>query len=126
MEKKGIFAPELVIENGSGLSRTERISAATMGCLLVAAFKAPTMPEFMASMPLVGYDGTMRQRLKTQGVAGHAHVKTGMLDDVRAIAGYVLASSGKRYAVVSIINHSNAMRGQEVQDMLLQWVYEHG
>ncbi len=126
MAHKGIDAPELVIENGSGLSRTERISAATMGSLLGAAFQAPTMPEFIASMPLVGYDGTMRQRLTAQGVAGHAHIKTGMLTDVRAVAGYVLAASGKRYAVVCIINHPNAMRGPEVQDMLLQWVYEHG
>lgn len=126
MARKGIDAPELVIENGSGLSRTERISAATMGSLLGAAFQAPTMPEFIASMPLVGYDGTMRQRLNAQGVAGHAHIKTGMLNDVRAVAGYVLAASGKRYAVVCIINHPNAMRGPEVQDMLLQWVYEHG
>ncbi|HJV53204.1 MAG TPA: D-alanyl-D-alanine carboxypeptidase/D-alanyl-D-alanine-endopeptidase [Noviherbaspirillum sp.] len=123
---KGIDAPELVIDNGSGLSRSERISAATMGRLLEAAFRAPTMPEFIASMPLAGYDGTMRQRVNGQGVAGHAHIKTGMLADVRAVAGYVLAASGRRYVVVCIINHPNAMRGPEVQDLLLQWVYEHG
>ncbi|MGE5652060.1 MAG: D-alanyl-D-alanine carboxypeptidase/D-alanyl-D-alanine-endopeptidase [Bacillota bacterium] len=126
LARKGIDAPELVVENGSGLSRAERISAATMGSLLDAAFRAPTMPEFIASMPLAGLDGTMRQRLNAQGVAGHAHIKTGTLADVRAVAGYVLAASGRRYVVVCLINHPNAMRGPEVQDMLLQWVYEHG
>ena len=77
-------------------------------------------------MPLVGFDGTMRNRLKGQGVAGQAHVKTGTLNDVRAIAGYVLAASGKYYVVVCLINHGNASRGQAAQDALLQWVYENG
>jgi D-alanyl-D-alanine carboxypeptidase/D-alanyl-D-alanine-endopeptidase (penicillin-binding protein 4) len=124
--KKGIEAPEFSMENGSGLSRTDRVSALTMGRLLAAAYQAPTMPEFIASMPLVGFDGTMRRRLKTQSVAGNAHIKTGMLNEVRTIAGYVLAASGKRYVVVCLINHPNADRGQEAQDALLQWVYEHG
>jgi serine-type D-Ala-D-Ala carboxypeptidase/endopeptidase (penicillin-binding protein 4) len=123
---KGIDAPELSIENGSGLSRTERISALTLGRLLVAAFQSPTMPEFVASLPMVGYDGTMRLRLTTQTVAGKAHIKTGLLNEVRNVAGYVLAASGKRYVVVCMINHVNAIRGQEAQDALLQWVYENG
>ncbi|MFC3107797.1 D-alanyl-D-alanine carboxypeptidase/D-alanyl-D-alanine-endopeptidase [Undibacterium arcticum] len=123
---KHIDAPDLVIENGSGLSRTERIAAGTMGRMLVAAFRGPTMPEFMSSLPLVGYDGTMRRRLKDQGVAGYAHIKTGTLREVRALAGYVLAASGRRYVVVNLINHANAARGQEAQDLLLEWIYEHG
>jgi D-alanyl-D-alanine carboxypeptidase/D-alanyl-D-alanine-endopeptidase (penicillin-binding protein 4) len=126
LANKGIDAPDLSIDNGSGLSRSERISALTMGRLLVKAYQSPTMPEFIASMPLAGYDGTMRQRLNGQSVAGHAHIKTGTLNDVRSIAGYVLAASGKRYAVVCIINHVNASRSQEAQDALLQWVYENG
>lgn len=124
--KKGIDTPELIIENGSGLSRNERISAGTMGRMLVAAFGSPTMPEFISSLPLAGYDGTMRQRLKTRSAAGNAHIKTGSLNDVRAIAGYVLAASGKRYAVVCLINHLNAPASQEANDALLQWVYENG
>ncbi|MES2935279.1 MAG: D-alanyl-D-alanine carboxypeptidase/D-alanyl-D-alanine-endopeptidase [Pseudomonadota bacterium] len=124
LASKNIDAPELVIENGSGLSRIERVSASTMGRMLVAAFRSPTMSEFISSMPLVGYDGTMRRRLTTSAVAGNAHIKTGSLNDVRALAGYVTSASGKNYAVVSMINHANASRGQEAQDALLQWVYE--
>ena len=123
---RGIENPELVIENGSGLSRTERISAGTMGRMLLMAYRAPSMPEFVSSMPLVGFDGTMRRRLQDRGVAGNAHIKTGTLTEVRAIAGYVQAASGKQYVVVSMINHANAARGQEAQDLLLQWVYENG
>lgn len=118
--------PELVVENGSGLSRNERISAGSLARLLIQAFRAPTMPEFLASLPLAGYDGTMRLRLNGHPVAGNAHIKTGSLKEVRALAGYVLAASGKRYAVTCIINHPHAARGQEAQDMLLQWIYENG
>lgn len=126
LASKGIENPEVIIENGSGLSRIERISAITMGRLLMAAYRAPTMPEFVSSLPLLGFDGTMRRRLQDRSVAGHAHIKSGSLADVRAIAGYVQAISGKQYAVVSLINHANAGRGQEAQDLLLQWVYENG
>jgi D-alanyl-D-alanine carboxypeptidase/D-alanyl-D-alanine-endopeptidase (penicillin-binding protein 4) len=126
LANKGIDAPDLSIDNGSGLSRSERISARTLGRLLVRAYQSATMPEFIASLPLAGYDGTMRQRLNGHSVAGHAHIKTGTLNSVRSIAGYVLAASGRRYAVVCIVNHGNAGRSQEAQDALLQWVYENG
>ena len=123
---RGIENPEVIIENGAGLSRIERISAGTLGRMLLMAYRAPTMPEFVSSLPLVGFDGTMRRRLQDRSIAGNAHIKTGTLSEVRAIAGYVLAASGKQYAVVSLINHANAARGQEAQDLLLQWVYENG
>jgi serine-type D-Ala-D-Ala carboxypeptidase/endopeptidase (penicillin-binding protein 4) len=126
LASKEIDASELVIENGSGLSRTERIAPRVMGRMLVAAFKSPLMPEFVSSMPLVGLDGTMKKRLRDTDVSGKGHIKTGRLDDVRAIAGYVQAASGKYYVVVSFINHRNADGGTGVHDALLQWVYEHG
>lgn len=122
---KGIEAPDLVLENGSGLSRTERISAVTMGRMLNAAFQSPTMPEFMSSLPVLGLDGTMRNRLVAQGVARSAHIKSGSLNEVRAIAGYVLSAKGKRYVVSCIVNHPNAAASQEAMDLLLQWLYQH-
>jgi D-alanyl-D-alanine carboxypeptidase/D-alanyl-D-alanine-endopeptidase (penicillin-binding protein 4) len=126
LTQRSIHAPELVLENGSGLSRTERISAASMAELLQAAFRSPVMPELMASLPLVAYDGTMKRRLNSSAVAGQAHIKTGTLSDVRAIAGYVLDRGGRRHVVVFMINHPNATAGQEAQDALLRWVYASG
>ncbi len=123
LEGRGLAMPELVLENGSGLSRIERVSAASLARLLRHAFASPLMPELMASLPLVGVDGTMRKR---NGAAGSAHMKTGLLADVRAIAGYVLAASGRRYVVVAIINHPNARDGQAAHDALLQWVHANG
>lgn len=126
LTQRGIEAPELVIENGSGLSREERISALSLGRMLDAAFEAPAMPEFLASLPLAGQDGTMRRRLTDHGVTGRAHIKTGLLADARNIAGYVLAASGRRYLVVCLVNHPNAPRALEAQDALLRWIHDKG
>lgn len=126
LNDKGIDTNGFSVENGSGLSRTDRVTPNLLGRMLVQAYRSPVMPEFMSSMPLVGYDGTMRKRLKSQGVAGQAHIKTGSLNDVRSIAGYVQAASGKYYVVVFLINSPAAPSGQKAQDALLQWVYENG
>ena len=123
---KKLYFPELVLENGSGLSRQERISAHNMGRLLLDAWHSAVMPELMSSLPLVAYDGTMRRRLRFESIAGQAHIKTGTLADARTLAGYVLDRNGRRYAVVLFINHANAAAGQAAQDALLQWVYEGG
>jgi D-alanyl-D-alanine carboxypeptidase/D-alanyl-D-alanine-endopeptidase (penicillin-binding protein 4) len=124
LSQKGMDFSELVIENGSGLSRIERISAHSLAHMLVAAFRSPAMPEFMASMPLAAVDGTMRRRLKGEAVAGQAHIKTGSLNDVRSIGGYVLDRNGRRHAVVMIINHQNAHLGIGAQEALLRFVHD--
>ena len=121
---KQIAAPELVIENGSGLSRNERMSAASLAALLQAAWRSAVMPEFVSSLPVVAADGTMKKRLRGERVAGHAHIKTGLLNDARTMAGYVLDRSGRRHVVVMLINHPNAPQADAAQDALLAWVYE--
>ncbi len=123
LASKGAPMPEMVIENGSGLSRIERVSARGLGQMLLAAFRGPTMPEFIASMPLVGVDGTMYRRLNNTGVAGQAHIKTGLINGVRALAGYVLDAKGRRVVAVMLINHPNAHNANAVQDALLRWVH---
>ena len=115
--------PELAIENGSGRSRVEKVAAASLARLLAHAYNGPLMPEFLASLPLAGVDGTMKSR---NAAVGNAHVKTGLLSNVRAIAGYVFAQSGRRYVVVSIINHPNSAAAQPAHDALLEWIYRNG
>lgn len=120
---KGLDFLELVMENGSGLSRRTRISAHHLGDLLRVAAASPMAAEFESSLPVVALDGTMRKRLKDNGVAGNAHIKTGSLDGVRAIAGYVLDARGRRNVVVCLINDPNAAHARPVQDALLEWVF---
>lgn len=109
-----------VLDNGSGLSRSERISALALGKLLQTAYASPLMPELMASLPISGVDGTLR-RLKSHA-SGSAHLKTGSLNDVMAVAGYVDAAGGKRYVLVALINHPNAKAARPVIEALVDWI----
>ena len=81
------------------------------------------MPELMSSLSLVGVDGTMRRRAKSESVAGQAHIKTGTLNDSKAIAGYVLDANGRRWIVVMLINSPNAVFAQAALDAMLNAVY---
>jgi serine-type D-Ala-D-Ala carboxypeptidase/endopeptidase (penicillin-binding protein 4) len=124
LASKRISAPEFFMENGSGLSRAERMSAASLAALLQAAWTSPVMPEFIASLPVVAADGTMKKRLRGERIAGNAHIKTGLLNDARAIAGYVLDRRGRRHVVVMIVNHPRGPESQAALDALLAWVYD--
>lgn len=126
LAEKGIGTDKMVIENGSGLSRDEKITPSTMAWILRAAYESPVMPELVSSLPIVGRDGTMSKRLVNSEIAGKAHVKTGAINDVRAIAGYVLAKSGRRYLVVCMVNHPDAGYARPLLDSLLNWTYEKG
>lgn len=123
LEKLGERAAGVVVDNGSGLSRDARISAAALATLLQRAWAGPAMPEFVSSLPVSGLDGTLR-RSTTMGSAklvGRAHLKTGSLRDVAAIAGYVLAADGRRYVLVAIVNHPNAGAARPALDALVEW-----
>jgi serine-type D-Ala-D-Ala carboxypeptidase/endopeptidase (penicillin-binding protein 4) len=114
----------LVLENGSGLSRIERISPLQMGKLLQAGLHSQWAPEFLASLPIVAVDGTMRKRLHDSPAAGHARMKTGSLHDVVSVAGYVQDADGQPCVVVAMINNDliGHGRGRAVLDALVDWV----
>ncbi len=118
--------PELVLDNGAGLSREGRISARHLGELLLTAYNSLYMPEFFSSLPVLAMDGTLKRRQEDSDLAGRAHLKTGTLDDVRAQAGLVLDRQGRRMLVVTLQNarHAQGYGGEALQDALLHWVYE--
>lgn len=120
---QGLAMPELTLANGSGLSREEHVSARSLADLLQNANASPVAQVFVASLPVAGVDGTMRNRLRSEPILGNAHIKTGTLKDVRAIAGYVAAADGQSYVVVSFINDPHAGGARAAHDALLEWVY---
>lgn len=124
LDDRQLQLPELVLDNGAGLSRSERISAGGLARLLLAAWASPVMPELISSLPLAGIDGTLKKRLGNSAATGRAHLKTGYLEDVRALAGYVLDRSGKRWVVVFLINDPKSVLGKPAMDALLRWVAE--
>ncbi len=122
----GLESDDIVIDNGAGLSRNTRITAKHMSALLEFAWRQPYMPEYLASLSLSGLDGTLEERFEDNGLAGIAHLKTGSLDHVAAIAGYLQSRSGRRFAIVVLQNYRDIHRGpgEEVQEALLRWLHE--
>jgi D-alanyl-D-alanine carboxypeptidase/D-alanyl-D-alanine-endopeptidase (penicillin-binding protein 4) len=122
LESRGLRFSNLKIENGSGLSRMERISTREMGEMLVDAYNSPYRDELMRSMAVLGVDGTVKSRLKN--LAGRGKFKTGTLRDVRALAGYLTAANGQTY-VVALLHNDASIRAtaKEAHDDLVEWVY---
>jgi D-alanyl-D-alanine carboxypeptidase/D-alanyl-D-alanine-endopeptidase (penicillin-binding protein 4) len=122
---RGIHMSGFVLDNGSGLSRAERVTARGLGEMLDVAWHSPFMPEFASTLPLAATDGTLRNRFKSPGMQGRIRLKTGHLDDVSALAGFVNAASGKTFVVVIIVNHPGAQgsSGDAIQAELIRWVF---
>jgi serine-type D-Ala-D-Ala carboxypeptidase/endopeptidase (penicillin-binding protein 4) len=123
--ERGLDDRSMEIDNGSGLSRSTHVSALQMAQILSFAHRSRYAPEFIASLPLAGIDGTLRSRMKTSPV-GAVRLKTGHLDGVSGVAGYVTAGSGRTYVLVSLINHSRADlgAGEAVHAALVSWMLE--
>jgi D-alanyl-D-alanine carboxypeptidase/D-alanyl-D-alanine-endopeptidase (penicillin-binding protein 4) len=127
LESHGLDFPELVLDNGSGLSRATAISARHLGQVLLAAWRGRYMAEFISSLPISSIDGTLRKRFADDPeLEGRMHLKTGSLADVRSLAGYVQDRAGRRMIVVCLHNAARAdtAAGEAVQEALLKWVYE--
>lgn len=125
MEDKGIATTGMVIENGSGLSRHERMTARQMAQVLQHAWNSPYASDLITSMPLIAMDGTMSRRLRNSGLEGQGRIKTGLLQDVRSVAGFSRDNRNTTWAVVGIVNHNPAWNGQAALDRVLHSLYYH-
>jgi serine-type D-Ala-D-Ala carboxypeptidase/endopeptidase (penicillin-binding protein 4) len=122
LESRGIDLGSLTLTNGAGLSRDERASMRLLTDLLRMAYRSAYAPEFIASLSLGGLDGTTRGRFDTRPSEGLMHVKTGRLDNVSALAGYV-HTPARTYTVAIVMNAPDAHRGpgQELEEAVVRW-----
>jgi len=125
LASRDIQMPGFVLDNGSGLSREERVTVRGLADVLDLAWHSPFMPEFAASLPLSATDGTLRNRFRNPGMQGRLRMKTGRIDDVSGLAGFVNAASGKTYVTVILVNHPGAQNGaaEAIQSELVRWVF---
>lgn len=122
---RGFDVPELVVENGSGLSRKERISAKSMAKFLEYGLTAPFADDFVKSLPIAATDGTLTRRFLEKAASGNAYLKTGTLTGVKALAGYLqIPNSPRRFIFVAMINHANADAAVVALDRAVDWVYQ--
>src|SRR5699024_9103965 len=119
---KGIATEGLVLENGSGLSRNERLTVRQTARMLESAWHSRYAAEFIASLPLVALDGTLRRRMRGSSLVGEGHLKTGSLNNARALAGYMRDKDGNGWVLVAYVNHPNAGAALPVLDeALVKW-----
>ncbi len=121
------FGPKVaapVMENGSGLSRVERITPEALAVLLRHAARHAQAQPFVQSLAVAGVSGTAARiaRDPRSPAYGNAFLKTGTLRDVTGLAGYVNAANGSRYAVVGFVNHPNAGAARPALEALVEWV----
>ncbi len=101
----GIPRGSYVMKNGSGLNDTNRFSAAQLDKLLLFMFRQfPTAPEYLSSLGIAGKDGTLRYRFEGSDAVGRLRAKTGTLENVSALSGYVIAVGGERFAFSMMVN----------------------
>ncbi|HUX74416.1 MAG TPA: D-alanyl-D-alanine carboxypeptidase/D-alanyl-D-alanine-endopeptidase [Steroidobacteraceae bacterium] len=120
---RGLKLDDTVLDNGAGLSRKARISAATLAAVLAAAYRSRYAPEFLASLPLAGLDGTLKSSM-ADTPPGAVRLKTGHIDGVSNVAGYVTTARGRTYILVSFVNDARAGSGagEPVHAALVDWI----
>ena len=114
---------EVIVVNGSGLARETRLSARALARVLQWTWRSPVMPELLASLPVVGVDGTLR---RANAVPARAHLKTGSMRDVLGVAGVVLGADDHRYVLVALVNDPRALGARAVIDAAIQWTQDQG
>lgn len=119
----GVPTQGLFLDNGSGLSRQSKMTAAQLGKFLLVMQDSRVKPFFEQSLAIVGVDGTLRRRLRNTPLAGNAIGKTGTLKNTKSVAGYLTAQSGKKYAYVMLFNGPRAKAGRPLMDDIMQWLY---
>ncbi len=110
MQRIGVPAAELKIRDGSGLSRLDNVTPVALTTLLRSMRKHPAWEIFYDSLPIAGTDGTLRNRMKETRAANNLRAKTGTLDDVSALAGYVVAADGRVLVFSFVANYLNTAR----------------
>ncbi|WP_227678440.1 D-alanyl-D-alanine carboxypeptidase/D-alanyl-D-alanine-endopeptidase [Psychrobacter vallis] len=119
------------LTNGSGLCRDCTITAANLSELLTYAYNQPSFDAYVHSLGVAGVSGTITahsERLPESAAIGRAWIKTGTLNNVTSVAGYVKGLSGQDYVVVGLINSEHALNtyaARTVLDTMLDWTAKH-
>ena len=121
---RGLDTRGLFIDNGAGLSRDGRTTVSLISEILKVAWLDPSMPEFVSSLSIPGVDGTLEKRYSLSPVEAKAHLKTGYLEGVRSIAGYLHLPKGRTLSIVIIMNHESLTKTSKTMENLVRHLYE--
>ena len=111
LKENDINEDDVLVRDGSGLSRQSLVTPSAMTALLRAMYDSPHRDLWLDLLPVAGTDGSLQNRLNGRTVAGRVRAKTGGLAGVAAIAGYAPNASGELLAFTIFINHHNLPPG---------------
>ena len=123
LRDKNIIDEGFFIDNGSGLSRNSRLTASLLSHVLRWGWRDPSMPEFLSSLSVPGVDGTLQKRFSGDPILGRAHLKTGFLDGVRSIAGYLHLHNGETLSLVIIMSGDKLSKNRNNIESLVSLIY---
>jgi serine-type D-Ala-D-Ala carboxypeptidase/endopeptidase (penicillin-binding protein 4) len=126
LQSAGLEMGAVHIVDGSGLSRINGVSPENFVRLLEYMHRSPHAEAFRESLPIYGVDGTLRNRLRGTPVQGNGYAKTGSLNRVSSLSGYLRTQSGRWLAFSIVMNAYNAAGSdaRALQDRLVQILWE--
>ena len=122
-EKLNVNTDGMHVDNGSGLSRDSKLSPRQFGDAMMNFAKRPYKHELIASLAMLGKDGTARTWNKRRKSEGNAHIKTGTLANARSTVGFVHNPAGDIVFVMMVETRGTAAARRAIQD-LLDWAYQ--
>ncbi|HVH70745.1 MAG TPA: D-alanyl-D-alanine carboxypeptidase/D-alanyl-D-alanine-endopeptidase, partial [Candidatus Dormibacteraeota bacterium] len=103
--RAGVDGHELVLNDGSGLSRNDMVTANASGQLLTFMAKHRYAAAFRDALPIAGVDGTLRDRMKGTPAEGNLRAKTGTLSSVASLSGYVTSAASEHFVFSMMLNN---------------------
>ena len=122
IQKIGIAPQEYNMIQASGLSRENRVKPKHLLTVLRYWLNHPLQPEFESALPLSGEDGTLKKYFKNSALRGRIHAKTGSINGVSGLAGYVITRSNKKRVFVFLFNGSVSLK-KKAEDLFRKWAY---
>lgn len=101
----GIDSTSTVVYDGSGMSRHDLVTPEAIVKILVAIQRDPAYSAFYDALPIAGIDGTIRTRMVGTPAANNIRAKTGALEFVRSLSGYVTTAAGEKLVFSMLSNH---------------------
>jgi D-alanyl-D-alanine carboxypeptidase/D-alanyl-D-alanine-endopeptidase (penicillin-binding protein 4) len=104
LTKIGVGADEFKLSDGCGLSRGNSVSPAAVTRVLTANFYSANRELFIKSLAVGGVDGTLKSRFTERDIKGKVFAKTGFIEGVTGLSGYLMGKDGGWYAFSILIN----------------------
>jgi D-alanyl-D-alanine carboxypeptidase/D-alanyl-D-alanine-endopeptidase (penicillin-binding protein 4) len=119
LKKIGVPATQFLLDDGSGLSKENQLTASALARLLCHDYFSADSKLFIDSLPIAGVDGTLKTRFAGSPLRGRVMAKTGTVHGVSCLSGYLNARNGKTYVFSILINKDTAGTAKQIEEKIV-------